>query len=252
MKKLLKIYIINYKKITMSLIEKNQKSDIIEFDDKNYFFRIPDIYLENNEKINYINYLKTIMNISYTIKDFCLKKISNIYSEESFDGIVTLNIPSEIFDEINKINNSIIDKLKEYEKINTNVDSILKVIYEIINKYDIDYYINKAHDEWIEINLNAEFYLGVKIKLFIDDHADNKFNIFKLLFGSENNYVKSNQKRLLDFSRNNYTTIDQTKLLESYNYNNTEKTNTQKTNKKKYIIIGSLVIVSIICFQYFK
>ena len=189
----------------MSLITINKNSDLIEFDEKNYFFRVADIFLENNEKISYVNYLQTLTKISDIIQDFRLNEISKIYSEESIDGVITSNISEETLSKITKINKKIIDELMKYEtnnfestKLNTNIKKELIKICQIINDYDIDYYMNKAFKEWIKINQIIQHYLTINIKFFNEVDDDNI--ITKLLtYFNINIFSKSKEpKRLIE------------------------------------------------------
>ena len=171
----------------MALIEKNCCSDLKEFDHKNYFFRVANIYLENNEKTKYVKYLNTLNVISKKIQNFYENKLSMVYSEYHNGGIIVSNIEEKLLIEINNLNNTIIHMLMIFQidnyesvKFNSSIEKELIKIYDIINHYDFDYYMNKAFDEWFKISIISDEYLTINIKLFNDE--DDDFNpITKLL-----------------------------------------------------------------------
>ena len=173
----------------MSLVAKHQKTDVIEFDKKNCFFRIANIYLENNAKLKYSKYLTMLSDISQMIKNFYLNKISVVYTEVHNDGSILSNVDEDLLFDINNLNNTIINMLMifqndDYEsnRFNSTIEKDLIVVYDIIKNYDFEYYMNKAFDEWDKISEIALQYLQINLKLFDEEDEDDDINpVVKLL-----------------------------------------------------------------------
>ena len=170
----------------MSLVLKYQKTDVVEFDKKNYFFRIANIYLENDAKIMYVKYLNMLSVISEKIQNFYLNTISSVYTEIHSDGAILSNIDKNLLLIIDNLNNTIINMLMifqndnyESDRFNSTIEKDLIVLYDVIKNYDFEYYMNKAFDEWVKISEIVHEYLTINIKLFKQE--DNKNPFVKLL-----------------------------------------------------------------------
>ena len=173
----------------MSLVVNYQKTDVVEYNKKFYFFRIADIYLENNDKIKYIKYLNMLSVISEKIQNFYLNTISLVYTEIHGDNSVLSIIDEDLLLNINNLNNTIINMLMifqnddyESDRFNSTIEKDLIVVYDIIKNYDFEYYMNKAFDEWDKISEIALQYLQINLKLFDEEDEDDDINpVVKLL-----------------------------------------------------------------------
>ena len=76
----------------MSLTVVQNNHDLVEFNRNKYFFRVADIFLENNKKTEYVDYLLKLNEIYGIIQDFSNSTISNVYRERHDDGSVISTI----------------------------------------------------------------------------------------------------------------------------------------------------------------
>ena len=215
----------------MSLVVSYQKTDVVEYNKKFYFFRIADIYLENNDKIKYIKYLNMLSVISEKIQNFYLNTISLVYTEIHGDNSVLSIIDEDLLLNINNLNNTIINMLMifqnddyESDRYNSTIEKDLIVVYDVIKNYDFEYYMNTAFDEWVKISEIICKYLTINIKLFKEE--DNDINpVVKFLqnIGIMNNKPK-NIKQLTGKCHNKYL---------KYDPNFTQKDKLNKSNKFK-------------------
>ena len=215
----------------MSLVVSYQKTDVVEYNKKFYFFRIADIYLENNDKIKYIKYLNMLSVISEKIQNFYLNTISLVYTEIHGDNSVLSIIDEDLLLNINNLNNTIINMLMifqnddyESDRYNSTIEKDLIVVYDVIKNYDFEYYMNTAFDEWVKISEIICKYLTINIKLFKEE--DNDINpVVKFLqnIGIMNNKAK-NIKQLTGKCHNKYL---------KYDPNFTQKDKLNKSNKFK-------------------
>lgn len=234
----------------MSLVLKYQKTDVVEFDKKNYFFRIANIYLENDAKILYVKYLNMLSVISEKIQNFYLNTISLVYTEIHGDNSVLSIIDEDLLLNINNLNNTIINMLMifqnddyESDRYNSTIEKDLIVLYDVIKNYDFEYYMNKAFDEWVKISEIVHEYLTINIKLFKE--KDNDINpVVKFLqnIGFMNNKPK-NIKQLTGKCQDKYLKYDPNfTQKDKLNKSNKFKNEHQSNFVKNTVIIGGVAV----------
>ena len=94
---------------TMSLTVVQNNHDLVEFNKNKYFFRVADIFLENNKKTEYVDYLLKLNEIYGIIQDFSNSTISNVYRERHDDGSVISTINNDLLITIKNLNQKFIN-----------------------------------------------------------------------------------------------------------------------------------------------
>jgi hypothetical protein len=170
----------------MSLTVVQNNHDLVEFNRNKYFFRVADIFLENNKKTEYVDYLLKLNEIYGIIQDFSNSTISNVYRERHDDGSVISTINSNLLITIKNLNQRIINMISifdtnnyESDRYNSDTEREFLKIYGIINDYDFEYYMEKATYDWLSISRLSEMYMTININYFNDEEDD--FNIITKL-----------------------------------------------------------------------
>ena len=170
----------------MSLTVVQNNHDLVEFNRNKYFFRVADIFLENNKKTEYVDYLLKLNEIYGIIQDFSNSTISNVYRERHDDGSVISTINSDLLINIKNLNQKFINMISihntnnyESDRYNSDTDREFLKIYGIINDYDFEYYMEKATDDWLSISRLSEMYMTININYFNEEEDD--FNIITKL-----------------------------------------------------------------------
>lgn len=232
----------------MSLTVINKKSDIVEYDENKYFFRIADILLENNEKIKYLNYLKLLDKISFKIQDFYLETISRVYTECHNEGMLISTIDNDLLDTIQNLNKTIIHNLMNFQcenyesdRYNTNIEKEFIKVYRIINNYDFNYYLVKAFDEWTSIQDLVDTYRTINIKYFNEEDEDDLNPFSKLLsfFDSK----PKNTKQLtgnyqVKYIEDSSSYPEEIGTIQKVKKKNKKSKNKDKSNTVKNTVIG--------------
>jgi len=236
----------------------NNDNDLIEYDDANYFYRIADILLEVNEKTIYVKYLKTLQYISEKIKDFCTEKIFNLYTEVSRDNKKSTILHEKIINEIKNLNSDFIFRLMVFEKhdfdsqrYQSNTVKELAKIYNIIDKYDFEYYQSKGFDEWMIISKKINIYLTVNIEYFWEENTKSKNPLRNLLswFGG-NDDSKSSVPLLMNdkYKEKNqsYSSLNDLAIEDETNYESEDNINFWFCNDNKKKVATAVVATGVV------
>ena len=184
----------------MSLV-KTHNNKLLKFDDVNSILKIANIFIENQNRTLYFDYLNDISDISSKVEDFYQNHIRKVKVTINSNGEEIYDIKNSLIDEIKYFNIYLIHNFSKYKNTKNyyskqyqcNLHSIIDDVVRIISGYDFYYYYHNAKFEWRDIRKDVTQYLTINLKIFIEmDEAEEKNK--KITFRSVFKFLSWNEK----------------------------------------------------------